>query len=252
MKLSIVIPAHNESRSIVATVTALEVALRSADVDHEIVVVNDHSSDDTGEVLDRLREKVPGLRQVRNLQPPGYGYAVRTGLEAFSGDAVCIVMADASDDPNDVVAYYRRLQEGFDCVFGSRFMPGAKVTDYPAFKLVLNRAANLFIALLFGSRYRDWTNAFKCYRREVIDGVQPILACHFNLTVELPLKAVVRGFSYTVVPTNWYGRKHGVSSLRIQEMGSRYVFIILYVLLERWLSRGDYRRSRVQPPGRQG
>lgn len=246
MTLSILIPARNEAASIDPTVVAIASALQQAAVPHEILIVEDHSSDDTARVLEDLARRVPGVRWIRNEHPPGYGYAVRSGLAAYTGDAVCIVMADASDDPNDVVTYYRQLEKGFDCVFGSRFAAGARVTNYPPLKLMLNRIANMAIALLFGTRYRDWTNAFKCYRREVIDGVQPILACHFNLTVELPLKAMVRGFSYTVVPTNWYGRVTGVSKLRIKEMGSRYMFIILYVLLERWLTRGDYRRRAVQ------
>jgi dolichol-phosphate mannosyltransferase len=127
-------------------------------------------------------------------------------------------------------------------------MPGAKVVNYPWQKLVLNRAANSFIDVVFRLKYNDTTNAFKCFRREVIDGIQPILSRHFNLTVELPLKAIVRGYSYTIVPTNWYGRTVGESKLRIQEMGGRYLFVVLSVLLERWLTRGDYRRHR---PGAQ-
>ena len=243
MTLSIVIPAHNESASIGATVEALGQTLTAAAIPHEIVVVEDHSTDDTRAVLERLALETPTVRWVTNERPPGYGYAVRAGLDAFTGDAVCIVMADQSDDPADVVKYYRKLEEGYECVFGSRFMNGAKVENYPAVKLALNRLTNLFIAALFASRYNDWTNAFKAFRREVIDGLQPILACHFNLTVELPLKAVTRGYSYVVVPTNWYGRKAGVSNLKLKEMGSRYLFVILYVLLEKWLSRSDYRAN---------
>jgi dolichol-phosphate mannosyltransferase len=244
VKLSVVIPAHNEAASITGTVTALAETLDAAKIPHEILIVEDHSTDTTPRVLDELASRMSQVRWVSNQQSAGFGYAVRAGLEAFSGDAVCIVMADASDDPNDVVAYYRQLENGFDCVFGSRFIGSARVRNYPWLKLSLNRVTNMGIAMIFGSRYTDWTNAFKCYRREVIQGVQPILACHFNLTVELPLKAMVRGYSYTVVPTNWYGRKAGVSKLKIKEMGSRYMFIILYVLLERWLTRGDYRAVR--------
>lgn len=128
-------------------------------------------------------------------------------------------------------------------MFGSRFIAGARVVNYPWQKLILNRAANLLINLLFGLGYNDTTNAFKCFRRNVIDGIQPILSRHFNLTVELPLKAIVRGYSYTVIPTDWHGRKAGESKLRIQEMGSRYLFVVLSVLLEKWLTRGDYRRA---------
>lgn len=242
MKLSIVIPVRNEEASIARTVRQLTSHLAAECVAHEILIVEDHSTDGTATVLDSLSSEIPACRWMRNVDPPGYGYAVRTGLKNFAGDAVCIVMADASDDPKDVVAYYRKLEDGYECVFGSRFIAGARVVNYPWQKLILNRAANLLINVLFGLGYNDTTNAFKCFRRNVIDGIQPILSRHFNLTVELPLKAIVRGYSYTVIPTDWHGRSEGESKLRIQEMGSRYLFVVLSVLLEKWLTRGDYRR----------
>jgi dolichol-phosphate mannosyltransferase len=243
MKLSVLIPAHNEGGAIATTLLALHGALRGGDVPHELLVVADHCTDDTERVLEGLRAELPTLRVVQNSGPAGYGFAVRAGLESYAGDAVVIVMADASDDPRDVVTYYRKLQDGFDCVFGSRFSPGATVRNYPFGKRVLNRIANQLISLLFRLHYDDVTNAFKCFRREAIDGMRPLLACHFNLTVELPLKAVVRGYSWTVVPTNWYGRESGESKFLIQEMGSRYLFIVFYVLIEKYFSRGDYRRA---------
>ncbi|HEV3485741.1 MAG TPA: glycosyltransferase family 2 protein, partial [Vicinamibacterales bacterium] len=209
LRLSVVIPAHNEEENLPRTLVHLEKALRAADVPHEILVVNDHSTDGTAEVLEELQRGNPNLRVVNNERPAGFGQAVHTGLDAFEGDAICLVMADASDDPNDVVKYYRKLSEGYECVFGSRFTEGeSKVVSYPKHKLVLNRLANWFIQLLFGLDYNDVTNAFKCYRRSVIDGVRPILSYDFNLLVELPLKAIVRGYSYTVVPTHWHGRQH--------------------------------------------
>ena len=178
---------------------------------------------------------------MKNSPPNGFGLAVRCGLRAFAGEAVVIVMADGSDSPEDVVTFYKKLQEGYECVFGSRFNTGGKVVDYPRHKLLLNRLANNFIRILFQIRYNDVTNAFKCYRRHVIAGLNPLLANHFNLTVELPLKAIIRGFHYTVVPNAWYNRKEGISKLKIREMGSRYLFIILYCLIEKLFSRGDYK-----------
>lgn len=243
LHLSVVIPAHNEEDSISGTIHALAGALDAECIPYEIVVVDDHSTDGTKEVLQRLSEQYPFVRWVSNDRSNGFGQAVHTGLDAFAGDAFCLVMADGSDDPRDVVRYYRKLLEGHECVFGSRFAAESKVVNYPKHKLLLNRLANLFIRLLFGLKYNDITNAFKCYRRNVIEGIRPLLSHHFNLTVELPLKAIVRGFSYAVVPIHWYGRVHGVSKLRIQEMGSRYLFIVLYVFLERLLSRGDYVRT---------
>lgn len=240
--LSLVIPAHNEADGITPTVHGLAVRLRAASIPFEIVVVDDHSTDGTGDAVMALGPEIPELRCVQNPRSGGFGHAVIAGLEAFSGDAVAIVMADASDEPADLVTYYHTLQQGYDCVFGSRFVSGARVVDYPKHKLLLNRLTNWFIRLLFGLRSNDTTNAFKCYRREVIAGCQPLLSKHFNLTVELPLKAVVRGYSYAVVPINWYNRTTGVSKLKLKEMGSRYLFIVLYVWLEKVLSRGDYRR----------
>jgi dolichol-phosphate mannosyltransferase len=251
--LSIVIPAYNEQEHIGATVTQIAQQLTAASIAFEIVVVDDHSADATAAEVDRAAIAWPAIRSVPNLRAPGFGNAIHTGLDAYRGDAVCIVMADASDDPADIVTYWNRIEAGYDCAFGTRFTRGAKLVDYPPLKLVLNRLANSFVALLFGLRYNDVTNAFKCYRREAIDGVRPILSHHFNITVELPLKAIVRGFSWTVVPTNWYSRRYGVSNLKIKEMGSRYLFIVLYALLEKWLTR-EYRRSPVTapPPPRAG
>ena len=245
MLLTVLIPAHNEAGSIAATVSAIEGVLHGAGIPHEILVVLDHCTDDTDAVLQRLMGEVPTLRTTTNPGPAGYGFTVRHGLDEYRGDAVVITMADASDDPRDIVTYYRSLEAGFDCAFGSRFIDGAAVRHYPLQKLLLNRTANWVIRVLFRERYNDFTNAFKCFRREVIDGLRPLLSNHFNLTIELPLKAIVRGYTWAVVPTNWYGRAEGESKFRIKEMGSRYVYIILYALIEKHFSRGDYRRTPV-------
>ena len=237
------IPAHNEESCISETVLKISEVLAGEGIDNEIVIVDDNSNDSTSDILSKLSKKMANVRSVCNDPPNGFGLAVRKGLECITGDAVVIAMADASDDPEDIVRYYRKLEEGYDCVFGSRFLKESKVRDYPLPKLLLNRLANLFVARLFGLRNNDITNAFKCYRREVIDGVKPILSHHFNLTVEIPLKAIVRGYTYYTIPINWFGRKTGVSKFKIKEMGSRYMFIILYVFLEKWLSRGDYKRK---------
>jgi dolichol-phosphate mannosyltransferase len=239
--LSVVIPAHNEEGHIADTVQGLADALRQAGISYEILVVNDNSSDGTERILATLSAADSGVRYINAAPPNGFGFAVRRGLAEFRGGAVAIVMADGSDDPADLVAFYRKLESGYDCVFGSRFARGGRVSDYPRLKLVMNRLANFLIRALFMLRYNDVTNAFKLYRRSAIAGVQPLLSHHFNLTVELPLKCIIRGYRYAVLPNSWKNRKEGVSKLRIKEMGSRYLFIILYCWLERTLSRGDYR-----------
>lgn len=240
---SIVIPAYNEEGSIAKTVESISITLEEQRVPYEILVVNDSSRDRTEEILQNLSQNNSRLRYINNYYPNGFGFAVRCGLENFCGDGVAIVMADSSDSPENIVDYYRQLQTT-ECVFGSRFIRGGKVIDYPRHKLFINRLANLFVQVLFGLKYNDCTNAFKAYRREVIEGINPLISHHFNLTVELPLKAIVRGYSYATIPITWRNRQTGVSKLKLQEMGSRYLFIVLSILLEKTLSRGDYVRQK--------
>jgi len=239
---SIVIPARNEAESLPSTLRDLYAALTAAGVPHEIVVVDDNSQDATWTVLLGLQGEIPTLVPLHNPGQPGFGRAVQHGLAHFRGDACAIMMADASDAPADVVRYWRLLNEGWDCVFGSRFIKGGEVIGYPRIKLLINRLANLLVRVGFNIALNDTTNAFKAYRRTVIDGCRPFLAPHFNLTVEIPLKAIVRGYSWIVTPVSWRDRRHGVAKLKIQEMGSRYFFICAYVWLEKYFSRGDYRR----------
>jgi len=243
VKLSVVIPARNEEGSIGAAIAGVSESLGRAGIDHEILVVDDASDDGTAAIVEAAAAADPRVRYHRSHNQPGFGMAVRAGLDEFSGDAVAIFMADSSDDPDDLCRYYAALEEGWDCAFGSRFVSGGKTNDYPRLKLLINRLANAFIRGIFLHGYNDTTNAFKAYRREAIESVNPLLSHHFNLTVELPLKAIVRGNSFRVIPISWTNRTSGTSKLAMREMGSRYMFIVLYVWLEHHLSRGDYHRD---------
>ncbi|UBM60417.1 glycosyltransferase family 2 protein [Marinilongibacter aquaticus] len=244
MKLSVVIPAYNEAESIPETLRSLYNTLNSHEIDHEIWVTNDNSKDNTLQVLEGLKSEIPTLVFETNKGPNGFGYAVRYGLERFSGDCVAVFMADMSDDPEDLVQYYRTMQEKkVDAVFGNRWGKGGKVIDYPQHKKVINRLANFIVKTMMRIDYNDTTNAFKLYKRTTIEGVKPFLSPHFNLTIELPLKAIVRGYTYAVVPNSWTNRKYGESKLKIKEMGSRYFFILMYCFIEKYFSRGDYMKK---------
>ena len=247
MMFSVVVPAQNEQDALPAMIEHLHIELRLNQVPHEIVVVDDGSTDRTWEVLQDLQKRIPTLRPLQNAGENGFGRAVAFGLRHMSGDAACIMMADESDDARDAVRYWQVLNEGWDCVFGSRFVRGGGVIDYPPLKLVINRFANLLIQVLFGIALNDTTNAFKAYRRKVIEGCEPLIAPHFNLTVEIPLKAIVRGYSWTVVPVTWRNRRYGAAKLKIKEMGSRYFFIVAYVWLEKYFSRGDFKSKAGRP-----
>lgn len=241
--LSIIIPARDEEGCICSCVNQLHDELRRNNIPHEMIVVDDGSSDNTWQLLKETAQRLPQLRPVQNTGRNGFGRAIVQGLDVMSGDACVIMMADESDDCRDVVRYWKELNKGYDCVFGSRFIKGGKVVDYPYVKLIINRLANTFLKLLFGIRLNDTTNAFKAYRREVIDGCRPLISPHFNLTVEIPLKAIVRGYSWTVIPISWRNRRTGVAKLKIKEMGSRYLFICLYIWLEKYFSCGDFRKK---------
>src|SRR5581483_2585265 len=238
--LSVVIPCRNEEGAIASTVEHLHLELRLHGIEHEILAVDDGSSDDTWQVMQKLQSRVATLRPVQNLGQHGFGRAVIYGIDNARGDAVVIMMADESDDARDVVRYWELLNAGWDAVLGSRFIKGGGVIDYPAHKLMINRLANLFLRVLFRTPLNDFTNAFKAYRKRALDGCRPFLAPHFNLTVELPLKIIVRGYAWTVMPITWRNRRSGISKLKIREMGSRYLFIALYCWLEKYFSGGDY------------
>jgi dolichol-phosphate mannosyltransferase len=238
--LSVVIPARDEEGCIAATVEHLHVELRLKSIPHEIVVVDDGSTDATCAILQELSTRILECKPIQNLSEHGFGRAITLGFNHISGDAVVIMMADESDDCRDVIRYWETLGEGYDAVFGSRFVRGGRVIDYPRLKLMINRIANLFLRVLFQIPVNDFTNAFKAYRRTVIEGCRPFLSPHYNLTLELPLKTIVRGYSWTVIPISWRNRRSGESKLKIKEMGSRYLFIALYCWLEKYFSRGDY------------
>lgn len=244
MKLSIVIPAYNEMESLPDTLNSIYSKLKEEQIPHELLVVNDNSKDDTLKVLEELSQQMETLVYYTNPGPNGFGMAVRYGLERFSGDCMALVMADLSDAPDDIVKFYRKMVEGnYDCVFGTRFGKGGKVYDYPKHKLFLNRFVNNAVRIIFRIPYNDFTNAFKMYKKETIAGLKPFLSPHFNLTLELSLKAVIRGYSFAVIPNSWTNRKFGESNLKIKEMGSRYFFVFLYCLIEKFFSRGDYRKA---------
>jgi dolichol-phosphate mannosyltransferase len=240
--LSVVIPARDEEACIASTVEHLHVELQLHNVRHEIIVVDDGSVDRTWKIVNEIKCRIPVVKPVQSPAPHGFGRAIIAGLDNMQGDAVVLMMADESDDCRDVVRYWETLQQGYDCVFGSRFIKGGRAIDYPKLKLVLNRCANFFLKVMFNIPLNDTTNAFKAYRREVIAGCRPLISPHFNITVELPLKAIVRGYSWTTIPITWRSRQTGTAKLKIKEMGSRYMFSWLHVWLEKHLTRGDYRR----------
>ncbi len=249
-ELSIIIPAHNEQRNLSATVAGLVEALENESIRYEIIVVNDNSTDDTLRVAEELAAGNPSLRIVNRTNLGGFGRAVRAGLDVYTGAALTIVMADRSDEPLDVVRCFRKLEEGYDCVFGSRFRRQSRVVGYPRRKLVVNRIVNKTVQLMFWTGFNDLTNAFKLYRREVIDACGPYSSSHFNLTIEMSLTALIRKYRIAEIPINWYGRTWGGSSLSIGQMGRRYLSVLLRLFSDKLLIGDDILEERAMTLGR--
>jgi dolichol-phosphate mannosyltransferase len=233
--LSILIPAYNEADIIGQTVAELSAPLDEEEIDYEILVVDDGSCDATKGRLLELENCYPRVRHITNPGPHGYGFAVRYGLEHYLGDAAVIVMADGSDSPRDVIEYYRKVQAGYDCAFGSRFVAGVKVSGYPVLKRILNRLGNRLIGLLLARGYDDFTNGFKCYKREVIEKMRPLVSGQFNLTIEMSVKAVVQGARFAVIPTDWRDRDVGTSKFNVISQSMLYLITLLYCLSQVWL-----------------
>lgn len=175
------IPAYNEEANIGPTLEGLVSELGDAGIPYEIIVVNDCSTDGTGGVVGDFVERYGTVRTVDRLPPGGFGRAVRTGLELVTGDVVAVYMADQSDEPGDLIACYGKIEEGYDCAFGSRFTKGSKTYNYPLGKLIVNRIVNRCIQWMFWCKFNDLTNAFKVYRADVVRECGPYRACHFNM-----------------------------------------------------------------------
>lgn len=242
-KLSVIIPSRNEAENLPQCISEIWKGLNFYKINHEILIIDDGSNDTTEKVIRKLHSNFSTVRYIKNNGENGFGRAVRLGLENFSGDAVAIMMADRSDSTEDLIKYWNTLKTGTECVFGSRFIKQSKLTNYPYVKLIINRIVNTLIRFAFKIKCNDITNAFKMYRREVIEGCKPFISPHFNLTVEIPLKAIIRGYSWKVVPIAWQNREKGIAKLKLKEMGSRYFFITAYLWLEKYFSKGDYLRK---------
>ena len=241
--LNIIVPLKNEEKTIENLIEKLNPILDKIDKKTTVTLIDDHSTDDTLKILKEKEQKFNFVKAYKNENESGFGNALKFGIQKNQDDAVIIYMGDCSDNPSDIIEYVKYLEEGYDCVFGSRFIKNSKVVEYPFLKLILNRIANNFIRILFFIKYNDITNAFKAYKKRVLDTCHPIISQHFNINAELSLKSINRKFKYKVIPISWTNRKKGMSKFYIKEMRNRYFFTILYVFLEKILLREDIQKD---------
>ena len=229
--LSIIVPVRDESNSIKDVFDYFNDNL--AMIDYEVLLVNDVSNDDTLEKSEKLSVSYKNFRILNNSKK-GLGGAINLGIKKAVGEHVAIMMADQSDDINDLIKYYNLMKsDGYDAILGSRFMKNSKVNDYPIQKLILNRVFNFCVSIIFLNRYNDYTNAFKIYKRTALMEIMPLISESFNIFLEIPLKIISRNYNYKVVSINWMGRKKGESKFKIKELGSKYLFTLIYCFIEK-------------------
>ena len=150
MELCVIIPAKNEMLTLTETIDNIQKKLQG-EIPHNILVINDHSDDGTLQLLENLSRIYSNLKFVSNEWEGGVGNAIRFGLSQWHGDIVSICMADGSDAPVDILLSYKMIcGDGYDCVFGSRFIKGGKVENYPFVKYFLNRIFNNWVRIKTG------------------------------------------------------------------------------------------------------
>ena len=231
--LSIIIPARNEEENLKNIFDYFNQAMNS--IDYEIVIINDFSTDNTFVKAKELFGSNKNFKIYDN-EKKGLGGAINLGIEKSNGTKIAIMMADLSDDINDLKKYNNLLEEkNLDAVLGSRFLKDSKVVEYPKKKLILNRIFNFFVSLIFLNSYNDYTNAFKIYKKDVLQTLMPFVSESFNIFLEIPLKIISRNYSYEVISINWLGRKKGKAKFKIKELRSKYLFTLLYCFFEKIL-----------------
>ena len=151
--INIIVPLKNENQQVKITVKSLIDELKNFEKKFIITFVDDYSNDNTWEELEKIKEQNDNVEIYKNKFSPGFGNALRFGIQENKCDAAVFFMGDCSDNPKDIINYVNYLDQGFDCVFGSRFIKNSSVKDYPLIKLAFNRIANNFIRLLFLIKY---------------------------------------------------------------------------------------------------
>jgi dolichol-phosphate mannosyltransferase len=227
MSLSVIIPAKNEEFNILKTINSIRKHLANF-INYEIIIIDDFSTDHTYKVVKSSNFKNVFIH--KNLSK-GLGGAIKLGINKSKKKYVVFFMADSSDSPKDLLKYYHLISSSkVDAIFGSRFIKGSVVVDYPRFKLLLNRLANNFIKLLGNYAYNDFTNAFKIYNRSKLNQIK-IESLNFSIFLEIPLKFLLKKFSYAVIPINWHNRTIGNSNFKMNELTFDYIKVLFKFFL---------------------
>lgn len=229
MTITLVIPAHNEEGVIADTIKSIEEKLS---LNYEIIVVNDHSVDNTAGIVKDLMKQYSNLRLVDNDTGRGFANALRKGFSVSNSDLVIPVMADLCDDPRTIKDMYAKSLGGFDIVSGSRYMKGGTKIGGPLIQSLSSRFVGCSLRYFIGIPTFDVSNSFKCYRRSVLNAIK-LKSKGFEVSMEITLKAYFAGFTIAEVPTTWKGRSIGKSKFYLFKVAPRYIKLYLWAIFNK-------------------
>lgn len=227
MDFSVVIPAYNEEQNLPKLLDNL-IGLKNSYKDFEIVIVNDNSSDKTGEIAESYSMKYKNIKVIhRKKGVNGMGAALKEGTKAANGRYVVWVMGDNSDDLTTIPKLIKKIEEGHDIVFGSRYIENGSSGDLEFVKAFLSSGYSSISRLVFGFKVHDITNAFRAFKKKVFDSIS-LESNNFAISPEFAIKAHLKGYKLGESPTTYSNRKAGATKFRFIKMGVEYCKLLKY------------------------
>lgn len=203
--------------------------IKKNNLDAQIVLVDDNSNDSTSEICDAFQKKYENILAIHRINNSGMGNALIEGTKKASGSVIVWVMADLSDDLNTIPKFLKKIEDGYDLVFGSRYMKGGSSGDIPYMKALFSRNFTNLTRIFMGINVHDITNAFRAFKKELLENIH-LESTDFAISPEFAIKAKIKGFKLGEVPTKYFNRKLGRTKFKMLKMGIRYVSLFKYRL----------------------
>jgi len=236
VKISYIIPFHNEEKNCILMVESVMRYAKTNRLSFEVIPVDDRSSDKTPNHLVKLAKKYSAVKPVYRRQDEGekgntMGRALIEGTKKAKGEFVIWTMGDMADDTETYGEIIRKLENGFDIVFGSRYMPGGSRGNLDRIKAFLSSWGTRLARILFGVKVHDITNAFRGFRKEVFNKIK-LESAGFSISPEFAIKAHLAGYRLGEVPTEYTNRIEGVSNFKLYNMTKSYLRLYWQLFVE--------------------